>query len=104
MPDRLETLNKFVASDPHDTFATYGLAMEHAKRGETALALKWFDRTLAIDPHYCYAYFHKARTQRDSGDDPGAIATLRVGLQQARACGDMHAASEIEGFLDEIES
>jgi len=101
MTDRIQQLQALLAAEPNDTFCTYGLAMEHAKRGETAQAIEWFDRTLAIDPNYCYAYFHKARAQHAAGDSAGASATLQRGLKQAQASRDFKAANEIEALLDE---
>lgn len=103
MADRIEQLKKILAAEPGDVFCMYGLAIEHAKRGEADLAVEWFDRTIATDPNYCYAYFHKAKAQHDAGDAASAAATLRVGLNQARACRDLKAAGEIEAFLDELE-
>lgn len=102
MTDRIQQLHTLLAAEPDDVFCLYGLAMEHAKRGDAASAIEFFDRTLAIDPNYCYAYFHKAKVQQESGDINGAIATLQQGLHQARACRDLKAASEIEAFLDEL--
>lgn len=103
MADRIEQLKKLLAAEPNDTFCMYGLAIEHAKRGETASAVEWFDHTLKVDPDYCYAYFHKAKAQNDAGETAAAVNTLRDGLAQARACRDLKAAGEIEAFLDELE-
>lgn len=103
MADRMEQLKKMLAAEPNDAFCAYGLALEHAKRGETTQALEWFDRTLAADPDYCYAYFHKAKAQQSVGDDLAAMQTLQAGLNRARSCRDLKAAGEIEAFLDELQ-
>ncbi len=100
--DRIAQLEKMLAIDPHDAFCLYGLAMEYARDGRHQQAIAHFDRTLAVDPDYCYAYFHKARVQEESNDLDGAIASLRAGLQRARACGDMKACSEIAAYLDQL--
>lgn len=99
----LDELRRLLQADPADPFVLYGIAQEHAKRREWAQALDFYDRCLAADPDYCYAYFHKARAQADSGDLPAALGTLRAGLQASRRAGDHHAASEIQGLLDELE-
>ena len=104
MHDRIEQLTKMLQAEPDDAFCMYGLALEYAKRGDLDEAASWFDRTIAADPRQCYAYFHKARSQQEAGDATSAQATLRAGLKQARAIGDLKAASEIEAFLDELES
>jgi len=102
--DRIEQLKKMLQAEPDDAFCMYGLALEYAKRGDAAEAVSWFDRTIAADPRQCYAYFHKAKSQHEAGDATAAQGTLQTGLRQARAIGDLKAASEIEAFLDELES
>jgi len=99
----LEQLEKLLAADPDDAFILYGLAQEHAKRGDHPRAIEFFDRCLKIDPAYCYAYYHKARVLETSGDRDGARATLQAGLAKARLIGESHAAAEIESLLDELE-
>lgn len=102
MADRLEQLEKLLEAEPDDAFCLYGLAQEHAKRGNTEQAIAYYDRTLLVDPAYCYAYYHKARAQEDAGRIDDAVATLRAGLAQAKAVGDVKAAGEISAFLDTL--
>jgi tetratricopeptide (TPR) repeat protein len=99
---RLEQLKKLVAADPSDAFCLYGLAQEYAQRGNLDEALAWYDRCIAVDPNYCYAYYHKARALEDAGRSAEAIAALRLGQERARLSGDAHAMSEITAFLDEL--
>jgi tetratricopeptide (TPR) repeat protein len=100
----MDQLRRLLEQEPHDVFLLYGMAQEHAKAGDHAEAIRWYDRCLEADPRYCYAYFHKARSQQAAGDEPAAVQTLRSGLAAAKAAGDAHAASEIGGYLDELES
>ncbi len=102
MQDRLSQLLKLAAADPSDTFVLYGVAQEYAKRGATDEAVAWYDRCLAQDPNYCYAYFHKAKALESADRSADAIAVLRLGLERARASRDQHAASEIASYLDEL--
>ena len=95
-------LERLLAADPKDAFLLYGMAQEHARAGRGSEALGWYDRCLAADPGYCYAYFHKARTLQALGRVPDAIATLKAGAVAARRAGDGHAASEIAAYLDEL--
>jgi tetratricopeptide (TPR) repeat protein len=101
MPSIAE-LERLLAADPGDAFLLYGLAQEHAKTGNHDKALEFFDRCLAADPCYCYAYFHKARSQERMGRVEEAAATLRAGAGAARKAGDAHALSEISAYLDEL--
>jgi tetratricopeptide (TPR) repeat protein len=100
--DRLAQLHAMLDQDPRDVFCLYGIAQEHAKRGDVAAAVDFYDRALAVDPDYCYAYYHKARALEESGATDEATATLRSGLQRAKASGDAHAEAEIAALLDEL--
>jgi len=100
MADRMAQLLKLLAMDPNDAFVLYGLGQEHAKRGEHSEATAYYDKCLAADPLYCYAYYHKARSQQAGGDVNGAVATLRHGLDAAKKAQDEKARSEIEGLID----
>ncbi len=55
---------------------------------------------LAADEAYLYAYYHKAVSQQELGDIPGAKATLGAGLKAARKAGDAKAQSEMQTLLD----
>jgi tetratricopeptide (TPR) repeat protein len=98
-------LEKMLAADPRDAFILYGLAQEHAKAGGEghARAVEFYDRCLEVDPEYCYAYFHKARSLLALSRAADAAATVRAGIAAARRAGDGHAESELSGLLDEIE-
>jgi tetratricopeptide (TPR) repeat protein len=67
------------------------------------MALGWYDRALASDPAYCYAYFHKARSLEELDRADEACATLRTGIDAARRAGDSHALGEMRGYLDQLE-
>lgn len=90
-------------ADPHDAFLTYGIALEHAKLGQLDQALAWLNKTLQIDPGYCYAYFQKGRILSEQGQTQEARQVLEEGIRQAQQAGDTHAAGEIAGLLETIE-
>ena len=100
--DRLAQLMRMADAEPGDPFFPYGIAQEHARAGRHDDAIAWYDRTVAIDPAYCYAYFHKARSLEELGRVDDARAALRTGIERARASGDRHALSELSGFLDQL--
>lgn len=101
--ERLVKLRALLAAEPDDGFVLYGLAQECQKLGRLDEALGFYDRAIAADPKQCYAFFHKAKTL-ELAKRRGEIGdVLRAGLARARAVGDFKAASEIEGFLDEVE-
>lgn len=102
MSDRSEQLKRMLQDDPADTFCLYGLALEHAKAGRHDDAISLFDRTLEIDPHYCYAYFHKAKSLEAAGRVDEAMRALGTGQARAREAGDAQAMNEIAAYLDEL--
>lgn len=100
----LEQLQRLLEADPDDAFVLYSLAQEYARLGRWTDAIAHYDRCLAVVPLYCYAYYHKARVQSQTGDLVGASATIRLGLDAARQAGDAHAAAELQALLDSLES
>lgn len=102
MTDRVDQLKKLLAAEPNDPFCLYSLAQEYAKREEYVQAVEWYDRALAADPDYHYAYFHKAKALEAQDQVLDACTTLRLGIDRARAAGEQHALSELMGYLDEL--
>lgn len=99
----IDQLQNLLAADPNDPFILYGLAQEYAKLNDHGRAVEFYDRCLAADPGYCYAYYHKARTQFAAGQDADGRATIHAGLAAAKTHGDAHALSELQALLDEHE-
>ena len=100
MSKRLAELTRLHEREPADPFLRYGIAMEHKKAGRHDDALAWFDKTLAADDTYCYAYYHKAQTLEDAGQPAEAKAVYQTGIERAKACNDLHAAGEMQAALD----
>ena len=100
--DRLQKLRSLLAAEPDDGFLLYGLAQECQKLGRLDEAIAYYDRAIEADPKQCYAFFHKAKTLEMAKRRGEIEAVLRAGLARARAVSDFKAASEIEGFLDDV--
>ncbi|MCC6949853.1 MAG: hypothetical protein IT433_00245 [Phycisphaerales bacterium] len=99
----LESLHRLLEATPGDPFVPYAIAQEHAKQRAFAEAVAWYDRCLAVDGAYCYAYYHKARAQLAMGGRADALRTIEAGRKQAAASGDGHAGAELSALRDEIE-
>ncbi len=105
MTPRLEKLSAMLETDPNDAFVLYGLAQEHAKIGtdeDHGSAIGYYDRCLAADPAYLYAYYHKAMSLISLNRTDEAAATLRSGMAAAKAAKDQKAIGEIGALLDQI--
>lgn len=100
---RLKALLKMLEVDAADADVLYMIAQEHAREGSWADAVAWYDKCIAAEEEYAYAYFHKARAQESAGDARAAAHTLRAGLAAAKRVGDAKAMSEIGAYLDELE-
>ena len=100
--NRLDQLQKILALEPNDPFTLYGLAQEYAKQGNVAQAVEHYDRCIIADPDYCYAYYHKAKTLADDGQEQQAIATLKSGIAVAKRLNDAKALSELSALLDSL--
>jgi tetratricopeptide (TPR) repeat protein len=100
---RVAQLERLLAAEPNDPFVLYGLANEYAKLGRVDEAVAFYDRCLAADPGYLYAYYHKGKTLGDADRTAEAVTTLKVGLEKAKAARDAKAANEIGGLLDSLE-
>jgi Tfp pilus assembly protein PilF len=99
----MKKLQALLEKQPNDTFLLYGLALEHKKAAQSALAIELLDRVLSIDPNYCYAYHQKGLLHESAGDVASAKNVYREGIEAARRSGDEHARGEIQGALEMIE-
>lgn len=98
----IEQLEKLLTVDDTDTFVLYALAQEHAKAGNHDAAIGFYDRCLAVDEAYCYAYFHKARSLEAVDRVSDAIGTLEAGLAVAQRVSDAKASGEISSYLTNL--
>jgi predicted Zn-dependent protease len=104
MSERIQMLTEFLAQNPKDAFARYGLAMEYSKAGELAQAMREFNTLLEHHPDYSAGYFMAAQALHKAGKTDEAKGYLRNGTLAAGREGNRHAQSEMEAMLDELES
>jgi Tfp pilus assembly protein PilF len=100
--DRKTTLQDFLNSNPKDSFARYGLAMEYANAGDAQAALAEFKKLLEINPDYTAAYQMSAQTLMKTGRSNEARKMLADGIACAARTGNGHARSEMQAMLDEL--
>jgi predicted Zn-dependent protease len=100
--DRISSLNDILAQDPDNAFARYGLAMEFANSGATEQALDHFGKLLSAHPDYAAGYFMAAQVLARANRSAEARTMLQNGIAAAQRKGDSHAASEMQGMLDEL--
>ncbi|MCU0960535.1 MAG: tetratricopeptide repeat protein [Pirellulaceae bacterium] len=96
---RREQIEAMLQDEPQDTFLRYSLAMELQKEGEHEASLARFRELMRDRPPHVPAYFMAARLLLQLQRADEARATLREGIEYARAQGDHHAASEMGELL-----
>jgi tetratricopeptide (TPR) repeat protein len=103
MPDgqksRREMLEQFVAQNPTEAFARYGLALECVKLGDHAAASGHFHKLLETNPDYSAGYFQFGQLLSRLGRLDEARKLLSDGIVVAQKAGDMHARDEMQAAL-----
>ena len=97
-------LSEILAQNPTDSFARYGLAMEHLGQGNNDAALAEFATTTQHNPDYVPAYQMSGQTLAKLHRTDEAKEKLQNGLLAAQRTGNRHAASEMQALLEELEA
>jgi len=100
--DKLAALTEILTLDPTNAFARYGLAMEHAVRGNPEAALAEFSTLIAHSPDYVPAYQMSAQTLVKLGRTQAALERLHTGIATANRIGNQHAVAEMEAMREEL--
>jgi predicted Zn-dependent protease len=100
--DKLAALNEILALDPNNTFARYGLAMEHIARANPEAALAEFADCIARNPDYVPAYQMSAQTLVTLNRTDEALARLHEGIAAVNRTANQHALAEMEAMREEL--
>jgi tetratricopeptide (TPR) repeat protein len=101
--DKLTQLFKLLEREPNDTFLLYGIGMEYKKLGFPDRAVEYFDRTIAADAGYCYAYYQRGQVCAQIGRLDEAKRSYQQGIAAAERVGDAHAREELQAALEMVE-
>ncbi len=100
--DKIAMLTEILKQNPADAFARYGLAMAYAAEGKAEAALQEFAETIERTPDYVPAYQMSAQELVKTGRTEEAKARLQAGLAACARTGNEHAASEMQGMVEEL--
>jgi tetratricopeptide (TPR) repeat protein len=100
--DRVAMLKEILAENPNDAFARYGLAIEYANAGDTATALREYEKIATANPEYVPAYQMAGQLLINLGRHADARAWFEKGIVAARRAGNKHAETEMQGMLDTL--
>ncbi len=102
MNERIEKLKAFLKESPKDCFLNHALALEYIKIGHDLEARERFEMNIHNDPNYIATYYHLGKLLERAGQNPEAMAIYEKGMQAAKAAGDMHTYSELQGAYEEL--
>ncbi|MES2391668.1 MAG: tetratricopeptide repeat protein [Acidobacteriota bacterium] len=100
--DKIAMLSEILKQNPGDSFARYGLAMAYSAEGRADEALREFAENIERNPDYVPAYQMSAQELVKAGRIDEAKARLAEGLAACARTGNAHAASEMQGMVDEL--
>jgi tetratricopeptide (TPR) repeat protein len=101
---RLTALQKFLEQDPNDSFTRYAIGLEYAKEKNFVEAIKTLEELRTRDANYIPTYYMLGGYYREIGEKDQARTIYQEGITRARSARDLHAASELDAALDELES
>ena len=102
MSDRLNSLLKLLEQDPHDSFLSYGIALEHISTGNYEEAERYLSSIIKKDQDYVPAYMQLAQVYENLNLIDKAKNIYKEGIEIARKNNDSHTAEEMEDFLNEL--
>jgi len=100
---RREFLQQALRTDPDNTFARYGLALELA-RTDPAAAWSHFDYLLTRHPEYAATYYQAGVFLVGQRRPEEARRVLAAGVDVSSRQGKEHARQQLQAVLDELES
>lgn len=89
-----------VERNPRDSFARYGLAMEHRNTGDLEAAVREFRSLVDADPGYTATYYQLGQALERLGRPEEARQSYRMGIAATSRPGDEHARGELQAALD----
>lgn len=101
--ERISQLKSFLEIDPKDSFTRFAIAQEYQKLGNWDEVLKGYESIVADNPEYVGVYYHLGKLYQKIDQSEKAKATLAAGIQVAESQADLHAKSELQSALMEIE-
>lgn len=96
-------LEQSLTEDPADPFLRYGLAVLCLREGDVEEGRQRLLALIAEDPEkQVAAYQQLGQSYAESGEAEAARRILGAGIRSARACGNSHAAAEMEQILQSL--
>jgi tetratricopeptide (TPR) repeat protein len=101
---RLAQLQQMLVDEPNDSFLHYALGMEYVKLGDAEQGVRQFASMNAAFPDHVAAWHQRGRLLADRGEADAAREVLQHGIAVAQRTGDDHAAGEMQGLIDMLQT
>ena len=102
MNDRIQKLQAFLKDSPRDCFLNHALALEYIKLGDDGEGRRLFENNMNNDAGYVATYYHLGKLLERIGETQNAINIYEIGMQKAKAVGDMHSYNELQGAHEDL--
>ncbi len=99
-PTRRQRFEALLAENPDDPELGYAVAMEHGSEGDEETAARLLLELTHKHPDFIPAYLQAGQVLARLDRVEEAQATYRAGIAAAQKKGDLHAAGEMQQFLD----
>lgn len=101
---RLEQMLSFLEQDPNDSFTRYAVGLEYMSLKDYATAAKYLNELRERDPAYVATYYQLGQLYTTLEEWDKAEEAYTAGTTVARNVRDLHALSELQAALDELET
>jgi thioredoxin-like negative regulator of GroEL len=103
-PSRRERFEALLAETPNDPELRYAVAMEYVSEGDEETGARLLKELTQSQPDYIPAYLQGGQVLARLDQVDEAQAIYRAGIAAAQKKGDLHAAGEMQQFLDILSS
>ena len=103
MNNNISKLAARIKNDPKDSFSKFALALELIKIDQKEKALSLFLNIKQTDPDYVGVYYHLAKLFEELNENKKALEAYNLGIEVATKMKHLHAKSELEGALLNLE-
>lgn len=94
----------FLEQDPNDSFTRYAVALEYMGLKEYRVAQRYLTELRELDPDYVATYYQLGQVNTALEEWDKAEEAYTAGIAVGKKAGDLHAVSELQAALDELET
>jgi tetratricopeptide (TPR) repeat protein len=101
---RLDQMLSFLEQDPNDSFSRYAVALEYMALKDYRRAAEYLIGLRERDPAYVATYYQLGQVHTALEEWDEAEEAYNAGIKVGRQAGDLHAVSELQAALDELDT